>query len=122
MNGNPTRPLYRQRVKSMTLVVAMAVMVSLTSMAQEKKSNIVTIKWGTGMPIDVIYNYIHKNFEDDGYQDALVNQDIAYRDTRISIIRNDLEMLFNRIKLCYNITNQLYTQSAVFKIFFADKM
>lgn len=45
--------------------------------------------------------YIHKNFEDDGYQDALVNQDIAYRDTRISIIRNDLEMLFNRITLCY---------------------
>lgn len=68
---------------------------------EEKKSNIVTIKWGTGMPIDVIYNYIHKNFEDDGYQDALVNQDIAYRDTRISIIRNDLEMLFNRITLCY---------------------
>lgn len=68
---------------------------------EEKKSDIVTIKWGTGMPIDVIYNYIHKNFEDDGYQDALVNQDIAYRDSRISIIRNDLEMLFNRITLCY---------------------
>ena len=68
---------------------------------EEKMSNIVTIKWGTGMPIDVIYNYIHKSFEDDGYQDALVNQDIAYRDTRISIIRNDLEMLFNRITLCY---------------------
>ena len=68
---------------------------------EEKKNNIVTIKWGTGMPIDVIYNYIHKNIEDDGYQDALVNQDIAYRDTRISIIRNDLEMLFNRITLCY---------------------
>ena len=68
---------------------------------EEKKNNIVTIKWGTGMPIDVIYNYIHKNFEDAGYQDALVNQDIAYRDARISIIRNDLEMLFNRITLCY---------------------
>ena len=68
---------------------------------EDKKSNVVTIKWGTGMPIDIIYNYIHKNFEDDGYQDALVNQDIAYRDTRISIIRNDLEMLFNRITLCY---------------------
>lgn len=23
---------------------------------EDKKSNIVTIKWGTGMPIDVIYN------------------------------------------------------------------
>jgi hypothetical protein len=68
---------------------------------EDEKKRIITIKWGTGMPIDVIYNYIHKNFEDDGYQDALVNQDIVYRDTRISIIRNDLEMLFNRITLCY---------------------
>lgn len=75
----------------------------MASPEDEKKheKRMITIKWGTGMPIDVIYNYIHKDFEDDGYQDALVNQDIAYRDTRISIIRNDLEMLFNRITLCY---------------------
>ena len=65
------------------------------------KKNLITITWGTGMPIDVIFNFIHKNFEEDGFQDALVNQDIAYRDAKEKIIRNDLEMLFKRIILRY---------------------
>ena len=61
----------------------------------------ITITWGTGMPIDVIFNFIHKNFEEEGFQDALVNSDITYRDTKEKIIRNDLEMLFKRIILRY---------------------
>ena len=78
----------------------------------EKK--IITITWGTGMPIDIIFNFIHKDFEEEGFQDALVNCDITYRDTKEKIIRNDLEMLFKRIILRYksdmrevdvNITN-----------------
>lgn len=65
----------------------------------EKK--IITITWGTGMPIDIIFNFIHKDFEEEGFQDALVNCDITYRDTKEKIIRNDLEMLFKRIILRY---------------------
>lgn len=61
----------------------------------------ITITWGTGMPIDVIFNFIHKNFEDEGFQDALVNCDITYRDAKEKIIRNDLEMLLKRIILKY---------------------
>ena len=70
---------------------------------EEKKDekHLITITWGTGMPIDVIFNFIHKNFEEDGFQDALVNCDIAYRDAKEKIIRNDLEMLFKRIILKY---------------------
>lgn len=68
---------------------------------EEAKKRIITITWGTGMPIDVIFHYIHKNFEEEGYQDALVNSDIIYRDTKEKIIRNDLEMLFKRITLRY---------------------
>ena len=67
----------------------------------EEQKHLITITWGTGMPIDVIFNYIHKNFEEDGFQDALVNSDITYRDAKEKIIRNDLEMLFKRIILCY---------------------
>lgn len=67
----------------------------------EEKKKVITITWGTGMPIDVIFNFIHKNFEEDGFQDALVNQDITYRETKEKIIRNDLEMLFKRIILRY---------------------
>ena len=68
---------------------------------EEGKKHLITITWGTGMPIDVIFNYMHKNFEEDGFQDALVNSDITYRDAKVKIIRNDLEMLFKRIILCY---------------------
>ena len=68
----------------------------------ESKKNLITITWGTGMPIDVIFHYIHKNYEEEGYQDAIVDQDVSYRDTRIQIIRYDLEMLFKRIKLRYS--------------------
>ena len=65
------------------------------------KKRMITITWGTGLPIDVIFNFIHKNFEEDGFQDALVNSDISYRDAKEKIIRNDLEMLFKRIILKY---------------------
>lgn len=68
---------------------------------EEGKKNVITIMWGTGMPIDVIYNFIHKDFEEQGYQDALVNTDIVYRNAKETIIRNDLQMLFKRIILRY---------------------
>lgn len=70
---------------------------------EEKKDErrMITITWGTGMPIDIIFNFIHKNFEEDGFQDALVNSDITYRDAKEKIIRNDLELLFKRIILRY---------------------
>lgn len=68
---------------------------------EEDKPRTITITWGTGMPIDVIFNFIHKNFEEEGFQDALVNCDITYRDAKEKIIRNDLEMLFKRIVLKY---------------------
>ena len=67
----------------------------------ENKQKIITIKWGTGMPIDVIFNFIHKDFEDEGYHDALVNSDLQYREAKEGIIRNDLKMLFKRISLRY---------------------
>ena len=53
------------------------------------------------MPIDVIFNFIHKNFEEEGFQDALVNSEVKYCETREEIIRNDLKMLFERISLKY---------------------
>ena len=68
---------------------------------KEEDRNFITIAWGTGMPIDIIFNFIHKDFEEEGFQDALVNSDITYRDAKEKIIRNDLEMLFKRIILRY---------------------
>ena len=64
-------------------------------------NNVITITWGTGMPIDVIFAFIHRDFEEQGYQDALVNSDLRYREMKEGIIRNDLRMLFRRISLRY---------------------
>ena len=51
----------------------------------DNEKRLITITWGTGMPIDIVFNFIHKNFEEDGFQDALVNQDITYRDAKENI-------------------------------------
>ena len=32
---------------------------------KEENKRVVTITWGTGLPIDVIFNYIHKDFEEE---------------------------------------------------------
>jgi hypothetical protein len=74
---------------------------SATDAEKKENNNLIVINWGTGMPIDVIFNFIHKDFEEQGYQDALVNSDSKYRETKESIIRNDLKMLFRRITLRY---------------------
>ena len=68
---------------------------------ESNKENYITIMWGTGMPIDVIYNFIQKDFEEQGYKDALVNSDLKYRESRENIIKNELKLLFNRILLRY---------------------
>lgn len=67
----------------------------------DDKGNLVTITWGTGMPIDVIFGFIHKDFENEGYNDAIVVSDLKYGETKENIIRNDLKMLFKRVTLRY---------------------
>lgn len=64
-------------------------------------SKYITITWGTGQPIDVIFSFIHKNREEEGYQDALVNSDLSYMKAKEEIIRNELKMLFKRISIRY---------------------
>ncbi len=75
--------------------------VSAEKVKDTHENHLITITWGTGMPIDIIFNFIHKNYEEEGFQDALVNCDITYRDAKEKIIRNNLEMLFKRIILRY---------------------
>lgn len=71
--------------------------------AKERSSEkYITITWGTGEPIDVLFNFIHRNMEEEGYSDALVNSDPSYKDAKENIIRNDLKMLFKRVSLRYN--------------------
>ena len=46
------------------------------------ESNTITIKYGTGMPIDAIYAYIQDDYEQEGYSDAMCNADMAYKESK----------------------------------------
>ena len=71
--------------------------------AQEQKpNNAHTVSYATGWPIDVIYGYLHKNYEEKGFNDAMVKSDLAFRDMNTNIIRNKILMVFREITLNYD--------------------
>ena len=49
-----------------------------------------TVTYATGWPIDVIYGYLHKNYEEKGFDDAMIKSDLAFRDINMDIIRNKI--------------------------------
>ena len=69
--------------------------------SNNNNDEIITIQYGTGMPIDVIYGFINHDYEQDGYQDALINSDAEYCIAKEKIILNQLNQLFRRILLRY---------------------
>lgn len=71
------------------------------SATTEKKT--LTVSYATGWPIDVIYGYLHKNNEERGFNDAMVNSDLAFRDKNMNIIRNKILMVFREINLNYDV-------------------
>lgn len=73
-----------------------------TTSTTPNTGDIVSITYGTGMPIDVIYAFINHDYEQDGYQDALVNSDAEYCTAKETIILNKLQQLFRRVLLRYH--------------------
>lgn len=67
----------------------------------EKKP--LTVSFVTGWPIDIIYGYLHKNYEEKGFNDAMVKSDLTFRDMNMGIIRNKILMIFNEINLNYDV-------------------
>lgn len=59
------------------------------------------IYYGTSMPIDAVYAFISRDYEEDGYNDAMCNADCAYKDSKKVIIRNELKRLFEQVTLRY---------------------
>lgn len=75
----------------------------------EKKP--LTVSYATGWPIDIIYGYLHKNYEQKGYEDAMLNSNLAFRDMNLKIIRNKILMTFHEINLNYDaMRNDLDTR------------
>lgn len=69
----------------------------------EEKQKPLTVSYATGWPIDVIYGYLHKNYEQKGFDDAIMKNDLAFRDMNINIIRNKILMVFREINLNYDV-------------------
>lgn len=71
---------------------------------EEKKP--LTVSYATGWPIDVVYGYLRKNYEEKGFADAMVKGDLAFRDMNMNLIRNNILMVFREINLNYDVMKQ----------------
>lgn len=72
-----------------------------SSIEAEPSKKYITLSAATGYPIDAIYEFILRDLEVDGYNDALVNSDISYCQQAENILRNKLDLLFDRVTLIY---------------------
>ncbi len=64
------------------------------------------MSYATGWPIDVVYGYLHKNYEDKGFQDAMLKSDLAFKDINMRLITNKILMVFREINLNYDVMKQ----------------
>lgn len=74
-----------------------------TSGSESSTMNTLTVSYATGWPIDVIYGYLHKNYEEKGFNDAMIKSDLAFRDINMNIIRNKILMVFREVNLNYDV-------------------
>ncbi|MBD3592718.1 hypothetical protein HC965_25575 [Bacteroides sp. GM023] len=63
--------------------------------------NSLVIRYGTGMPIDLIYGFLKEDYETKGYEDAMSNPDVSYKEMNKQIIRSNLEIKFRQVRLKY---------------------
>ena len=75
---------------------------------EPKDEKSLKISYATGWPIDVIYGYLHKNYEEKGFNDAMLRYDLTFRDMNMEIIRNKILMVFREINLNYDVMGSDY--------------
>ncbi len=75
---------------------------SVNENAQDDSRKPLTVSYATGWPIDIIYGYLHKNYEEQGFNDAMVKSDLAFRDMNVNIIKQKILMVFREINLKYD--------------------
>lgn len=69
---------------------------------EEKPVNkTITITYGTGKAIDLIYNFLKDDYESKGYDDALTNPDSSYKEMNKSMIKSSLEVKFKQVRRRY---------------------
>jgi DNA-binding transcriptional ArsR family regulator len=73
-----------------------------TDPVENGRDSIITITYGTNMPIDVIYAYLKKDNETKGYDDAICNPDVSYKENYMALTRSYLDVLFRQVRTKYN--------------------
>lgn len=54
--------------------------VMTTPKPESHENKPLTVSYATGWPIDIIYGYLHKNYEEKGFNDSMVKSDLAFRE------------------------------------------
>lgn len=67
------------------------------------------VEYTLGMPIDGVYMYMEKDWEESGRQDAANNPDMTYMETKVEIIKQGLQRRFELTRLKYNKMIREYT-------------
>ena len=97
------------KVMNISLPEAEPAEVKDVAVTQENKSEEekpLTVSYATGWPIDVIYGYLHKNYESKGFDDAMLKGDLAFRDMNMNLIKNKILIVFREINLNYDVMKQ----------------
>lgn len=76
---------------------------TIENKAESPKTDVISISYGTGLPIDIIYGYMRKNYSEQGFQDAIATPDITFKDINKQIIKNKILVVFQQIKLKYEV-------------------
>lgn len=77
-----------------------------TETSKEDEKRPLTVSYATGWPIDIVYGYLHKNYEQKGFEDAILKSDLTFRDMNKNIIKNKILMVFREINLNYDVMRQ----------------
>lgn len=80
--------------------------VAVTQENKSEEEKPLTVSYAIGWPIDVIYGYLHKNYESKGFDDAMLKGDLAFRDMNMNLIKNKILMVFREINLNYDVMKQ----------------
>ena len=68
---------------------------------EKSTNNLITITYGTGKAIDLIYNFLKDDYESKGYDDALTNPDSSYKEMNKAMIKSSLEVKFKQVRRRY---------------------
>ncbi|WP_175630002.1 hypothetical protein [Bacteroides acidifaciens] len=74
---------------------------NLVKKTSNDDGNALIIRYGTGMPIDLIYKFLKEDYETKGYEDAMSNPDMSYKGMNMQMIKSTLEVKFRQVRLRY---------------------